>query len=557
MRFLLSVAAALASTASVAVSAATNSSTPVSWDALAISAPENGRYLYRTNSGEPFFWQGDTAWELFHRLNRSDIDFYLKERASKGFNIVQAVVISELNGTTFPNFNGDLPLIDRDPMRPNDAYFEHVDWAVNRAAEYGILIAMVPTWGMYVNCGWYNESVVIFNETNANWYGSYIGKRYPGLPKIIGADSNGFWSCNISSAQAAWEADTSLDPSSLVGPVQDTRSVWSSMADGLREAEAEKGFTSFITWHPTNQNRKGTVKPYGHNVSDRIPDGEALLHELTDLQQYMNGTFGHLSMDAVQSGHGLADHTTLGQEFYMLEQWDSTKNYNNISEMRAAFPGPVIDLENHYEGAHYSFNASKPYWSTSDVRHGLWNAFLSGSAGFTYGQQGVWQMYAPESQLAYPELYMAPRLEQPAGESWREALDYPGSTQAGYLRQLFSGVDKATFNSMQPDRTFIKTPEDSTEDVLDFEANRYVAGLVGSSHYWVYSGFGDTFAVDLGALGLFWGKKNGTASSQWYDPRTGEFQDATESFLLQGQQTFEPPTGGTVDEDWALVLEAL
>lgn len=555
MRLVPCLAAAMAS-ASVAMSAAVNSSTPVSWEALAISAPESGRYLYRTTSGEPFFWQADTAWELFHRLNRSDIDFYLKERASKGFNVVQAVVISELNGTTFPNFNGDLPLVDRDPMRPNEAYFEHVDWAVNRAAEYGILIAMVPTWGMYVNCGWYNESVVIFNETNANWYGNYIGKRYPGLPKIIGADSNGLWSCNISSAQTAWQADTTLEPSSLVSPIEDTRSIWSSMAKGLKEAEADEGFTSFITWHPTNQNRKGTVKPYGHNVSTSKPR-EAQLIRLTFFAQYMNGSFGHLSMDAVQSGHSLADHTTLGQEFYMLEMWDSTKNYNNISEMRAAFPGPVIDLENHYEGAHQSFNASKPYWSTSDVRHGLWNAFLSGSAGFTYGQQCIWQMYAPESQLAYPELYMTPRLEQAANESWREALKYPGSTQAGYLRTLFSGLEKDTFNSMQPDRTFIKTPSNSTEDVLGYEANRYVAGLVGSLHYWVYSGFGDTFAVDLDALGSFWGNMNGTARSQWYDPRTGEFQRAADSILLQGQQTFVPPTGGSVDNDWAFVLQVV
>ena len=28
-----------------------------------------GRYLM-TGKGEPFFWLGDTAWELFHRLDR-------------------------------------------------------------------------------------------------------------------------------------------------------------------------------------------------------------------------------------------------------------------------------------------------------------------------------------------------------------------------------------------------------------------------------------------------------------------------------------------------------
>lgn len=263
-----SVLAAVAASAASTARAAVNSSNAVAWADLAISAPSNGRYLHRTSSGEPFFWQADTAWELFHRLNRSDIDFYLQDRASKGFNVIQAVAIAELNGTTWPNFYGELPLVDRDPMQPNEAYFAHVDWAVNRAAEYGILVALVPTWGAYVNCGWYNQSWVIFNETSAQWYGNYIGNRYPGLPKIIGADSNGFWSCNMSAAYAAYQADPSLDPASLVGPVEDSRALFASMANGLREAEAGAGFTSFITWHPTNVRELGTVDPYGHNVSD-------------------------------------------------------------------------------------------------------------------------------------------------------------------------------------------------------------------------------------------------------------------------------------------------
>lgn len=41
---------------------------------LAAAAPqlkvsENGRFFV-TAGGAPFFWLGDTAWELFHRLNR-------------------------------------------------------------------------------------------------------------------------------------------------------------------------------------------------------------------------------------------------------------------------------------------------------------------------------------------------------------------------------------------------------------------------------------------------------------------------------------------------------
>lgn len=104
MRTASFLAAAVAAAGHITTSAAANSSSAVSWENLTISAPTNGRYLYRTSNGEPFFWQADTAWNMFHRLNRSDIDFYLQDRASKGFNVIQVVVLTELNGTTIPNF---------------------------------------------------------------------------------------------------------------------------------------------------------------------------------------------------------------------------------------------------------------------------------------------------------------------------------------------------------------------------------------------------------------------------------------------------------------------
>ena len=53
---------------------------------------DNGRYL-QTLDGKPFFWLGDTAWELFHRLSREEAEMYLKNRAAKGFTVIQAVAV--------------------------------------------------------------------------------------------------------------------------------------------------------------------------------------------------------------------------------------------------------------------------------------------------------------------------------------------------------------------------------------------------------------------------------------------------------------------------------
>src|SRR5688572_2014358 len=72
---------------------------------------DNHRFLVYED-GRPFFYLGDTAWELFHRLKREDADTYLKDRAMKGFTVIQAVAIAELEGHTDPNPYGHLPLTD-------------------------------------------------------------------------------------------------------------------------------------------------------------------------------------------------------------------------------------------------------------------------------------------------------------------------------------------------------------------------------------------------------------------------------------------------------------
>lgn len=87
---------------------------------------ENGRFLV-TEDGKPFFYLGDTAWELFHRLTLEEADLYLTVRSNQGFNVIQAVILAELDGLHTPNANGHIPLIGDDPTKPNEYYFRHVD----------------------------------------------------------------------------------------------------------------------------------------------------------------------------------------------------------------------------------------------------------------------------------------------------------------------------------------------------------------------------------------------------------------------------------------------
>ena len=113
----------------------------------------NRRFLVH-DDGTPFFYLGDTAWELFHRLTREEADVYLQTRAAQGFTVIQAVILAEYGGLTVPNPEGGLPLHDNDPTQPQKAYFRHVDWIVNRAAELDLYIGMLPSWGDKVNQKW-------------------------------------------------------------------------------------------------------------------------------------------------------------------------------------------------------------------------------------------------------------------------------------------------------------------------------------------------------------------------------------------------------------------
>ena len=183
---------------------------------------ENHRFLVTTD-GAPFFWLGDTAWELFHRASREDAERYLRNRAERRFTVIQAVALAELDGLHVPNAYGDLPLTHDDPTQPNEAYFAHVDWIVARANQLGLYVGFLPTWGDKWNKKW-GVGPEIFTPASAAAYGEWLGARYrhAGLIWILGGDR-------------PIESDAH-------------REIVVAMARGLRKGD---GGTHLMTFHPT------------------------------------------------------------------------------------------------------------------------------------------------------------------------------------------------------------------------------------------------------------------------------------------------------------------
>jgi hypothetical protein len=191
---------------------------------------DNHRFLVTTD-GKPFFWLGDTAWELFHRLNREEADRYLQDRAEKGFTVIQAVALAELDGLNTPNAYGHRPLLDNDPTRPDvkdgpeNDYWDHVDHIVDRAALLGLRIGFLPTWGDK----WHKKGgtgPLVFHPDNARAYGRFLGERYRDRPIIwiLGGDK-------------------------FVGDDEERR-IMEAMAQGLKEGDRGR---HLITFHPIGQ----------------------------------------------------------------------------------------------------------------------------------------------------------------------------------------------------------------------------------------------------------------------------------------------------------------
>ena len=180
---------------------------------------QNNRFLV-FEDGTPFFYLGDTGWELFHRLNKEESEKYLENRRSKGFTVIQAVALAELDGLNTPNAEGNKPLIDNDPFKPNEAYFAHVDWVIRKAEEKGIFIGLLPTWGdKVVKRG---DRPVLFNKDNAFKYGQWIGNRYKDFKNII------------------W-----INGGDRIGG-GDNKVIWDAIAEGIKSVDKNH----LMTFHP-------------------------------------------------------------------------------------------------------------------------------------------------------------------------------------------------------------------------------------------------------------------------------------------------------------------
>jgi hypothetical protein len=139
-----------------------------------IRVSDNGRYFV-DQAGRPFFWLGDTLWELFRAFPPDDARLILRKRRDQGFTVIQAM-LTGFNDGKMANAAGVLPWADNDPLKPNEGYFQNVDRVLAWAGELGLIVVLGPYHQMH------KTSLTV---GNVRGYARWVSRRYAGLTHVV------------------------------------------------------------------------------------------------------------------------------------------------------------------------------------------------------------------------------------------------------------------------------------------------------------------------------------------------------------------------------------
>lgn len=422
-----------------------------------IEVSTNGRYL-QTKDGQPFFWLGDTDWEMFHRLKREEIVKLFTTRKNQGFNVIQAVALAEFNGIKAPNRYGDWPLNNENPEQllvtpgnnPENEYeydyWDHVDFAINEASKINLYIGLLPTWGDKVAHLW-GDGPIIFNATNAYAYARILAERYKDRKNIIwilGGDRPAVYSTTKDGREIQY----------------DDRAVWRAMANAIEDV---LGKEAFITYHPAG----------GSNSSSQY------IHE-----------DAWLDMNAFQSGHGARE----------------TDAWNWVTRDLAKVPKkPTLDMEPCYEDHPVNpwdgkWSRARGYFNAYDVRARIYRGVFAGACGVTYGHHSVWQFLNPD---------LNPAIN--VGDTtihWQKAIEAEGAAQLIHLKNLM--LSRPYFNRVIDASLVVGNPGKDYLDLVIATRDE------NKSYAMVYLPINGSITVSLSPIS---GKKKNV---WWFNPRNGE-----------------------------------
>ena len=306
-----------------------------------IQVSNNQRNL-ETSDGKPFFWLGDTAWDLFRQLELSEAESYFATRASQGFNVIQAVLVSEFESRdpSSGNFFGEHALHNWNPETPNEAYFKQVDAILELAEQHGLYMALLPVWGDKVGPQYpqfASPGPVVFTPENAKVYAAFLAKRYAKHTHIV------------------WMIGGDRNPHSA-----EQLEVWRIIAQTLEQ----HGANQLKTFHPQGE---------------------------TSSSWYMHSE-DWLDFNSIQSGHARLENP-LDYELIAVD-------YARVPMK------PVLNAEPCYEDHPINWQRDNGLFTDLEVRRAAYLSVFSGACGHTYGHYSVFMFHATKRPGTWADTQM-------------------------------------------------------------------------------------------------------------------------------------------------------
>ncbi len=340
---------------------------------------ENRSYLMYED-GTPFFYLGDTAWDLFHSLSREEAEYYFSVRAGQGYTVIQCVLLggasldidvcNKYGRRCLKEPKNEL-IFDTDGA---DSYWNFVAWCLECGKKYGLYFAMVPMW--HYRYLYLNDTIFTGYEPSYK-YGKFLGERYREYENII------------------WMLGGDVEVEEFKLPI------FQGLADGIRDGEGDMEHRRLMTFHPRGQSSSvgqlGGDKAYldfhssqsGHAVTSYHP------HRWFDEMRNIGKPF-------LDTESQYEDHVVHWRPF--LSRYDETDIRRNAYECILAgacghtYGNPIICF--------FTYELSKPYECiyTGDLTGTGWMDALTHPGG-------VQMQYVKKLRLSRPYFDFRPAQE--------------------------------------------------------------------------------------------------------------------------------------------------
>ncbi|MGQ0600156.1 MAG: apiosidase-like domain-containing protein [Anaerolineales bacterium] len=474
---------------------------------VATSGARANRYFTYAD-GTPFFWLGDTAWEINAiraGLGGGEYDnqrFYtwLDDRVNKGFTVIQTQFFQLNNrneggypfpdNTQAPDGNGDFSTLSAE-------HFQYLDIRIRALFDRGLVIGAHPAWFSEYKSSLSDAKLISrylmarYGAYNLIWSlsGEYQYK-YPGSNVWDDATSGGVW-------ELCWDYS---------GDHANSGCEWNQLGQAVQSYNA---YGHALTIHPSG--RPDEADP---------PEWGARAHEQSSAGEFHAQPW--LTVNWTQTRH-YDDHL-----FYVYQRTHDDYTRSPVK--------PTIHSEGFYE------NNRAEGADAYEVRWQMWTALLNGAAGHTYGAGGLTNFYdpnAPSGQTGVATYDATP---------WDEALNYPGSGYAKTVRDFFVAVP---WWQLEPSREALRvngsTPPPPSGSTI---TPPHAASIPNQLHILYLPRGNAGKAIQLTGLG------SGPYVAQAFNPRSGVYSNLNggNPITLSGGSWTVPAGTYADNDDWVIKL---